>query len=84
MSSAFSCLRKKNRQALFTREDLHYITTLTSKASLNLENHLLYESVYNNVFDTFKSLIASIQVRDQYTEEHCQRVTHWRCGSPWP
>jgi putative nucleotidyltransferase with HDIG domain len=49
--------------------------SLTKRASLNLENKLLYESLYANVLDTFKSLIASIQIRDQYTEEHSMRVT---------
>lgn len=69
------CIRKKSNRGVFATEDLHYINCLTKKASLNLENRILYESVYNNVLDTFKSLIASIQVRDQYTEEHCTRVT---------
>ncbi len=69
------CIRKKINHELFTTKDLHYIVSLTKRASLNLENRLLYESVYNNVLDTFKSIIASIQVRDHYTEEHCFRVT---------
>jgi response regulator RpfG family c-di-GMP phosphodiesterase len=69
------CIRKKSNRGLFSTEDLHYISSLTKKAALNLENSILYESVYNNVLATFKSLIASIQVRDHYTEEHCTRVT---------
>ena len=69
------CIRKKANRESFTTKDLHYIVSLTKRASLNLENKILYESVYNNVLDTFRSLIASIQVRDQYTEEHCTRVT---------
>jgi len=69
------CIRKKINRELFTEKDLHYIVSLTKRASLNLENKILYESVYNNVLDTFRSLVASIQVRDQYTEEHCLRVT---------
>jgi HD-GYP domain-containing protein (c-di-GMP phosphodiesterase class II) len=38
---------------------------------------VLYESVYANLLDTFKSLVASIQVRDHYTEQHCGRVADW-------
>jgi putative nucleotidyltransferase with HDIG domain len=68
------CVRKKRHMGSFTIKDLHYIVSLTRRASLNLENLVLYESVYNNVLETFKSLLASIQVRDHYTEEHCVRV----------
>jgi len=69
------CIRKKVNRELFTAKDLQYIVSLTKRASLNLENRILYESVYSNVLDTFKALIASVQVRDHYTEEHCFRVT---------
>jgi response regulator RpfG family c-di-GMP phosphodiesterase len=69
------CVRKKMHRELFTAKDLHYIISLTKRASLNIENRILYESVYNNVLDTFRSLIASIQLRDHYTEEHSFRVT---------
>jgi len=67
-------VRKKRGLSGFTRNDLHHISSLAKRASLNLENKVLYESVYNNLLDTFKSLVASIQMRDHYTEQHCQRV----------
>lgn len=59
----------------FTREDLGYIRTLGQRASLNLENKILYESLYTSILDTFKSLIASIHLRDNYTERHSTHVT---------
>jgi response regulator RpfG family c-di-GMP phosphodiesterase len=68
------CIRKKVNHALFTTKDLHYIINLTKRASLNIENQMLYESIYSNVLDTFRSLVASVQMRDHYTEEHCFRV----------
>ncbi|TSA38394.1 MAG: response regulator [Porphyromonadaceae bacterium] len=68
------CIRRKGHLDPFTAKDLHYVVSLTRRASLNLENTVLYESVYNNVLDTFKSLLTSIQARDHYTEEHCSRV----------
>jgi len=68
------CVRRKGHLEPFAAKDLHYVVSLTRRASLNLENQVLYESVYNNVLDTFKSLLTSIQVRDHYTEEHCSRV----------
>jgi putative nucleotidyltransferase with HDIG domain len=69
-----SVRRKKNRE-IFNKKDLHHILSLTKRASLNLENKILYESIYSNIMDTLKSLISSIQARDHYTEEHSQRVT---------
>jgi response regulator RpfG family c-di-GMP phosphodiesterase len=69
------CIRKKINRELFTVKDLQYVVSLTKRASMNLENRILYESVYNNVLDTFRSLVASVQLRDQYTEEHSSRVT---------
>ncbi|MDI9570928.1 MAG: response regulator [Pseudomonadota bacterium] len=74
-------IRKKKNRGVFTSKDLHYLSSLTKRASLNLENKVLYESLYANVLDTFKSLIASIQLRDHYTEEHCHRVTAYAVGT---
>lgn len=68
-------IRKKNNRQVFDKKDLHHILSLTKRASLNLENKILYESIYSNIMDTLKSLISSIQARDHYTEEHSQRVT---------
>ena len=68
-------VRKRQNRGIFNAKDLQYILTLTKRSSLNLENKVLYESIYANVMDTFKSLVASIQVRDSYTEEHSKRVT---------
>jgi len=68
-------IRKKGGGERFTKKELDYILTLTKRASLNVENKILYESLYRSLLDTFKSLVASIQVRDSYTEEHSYRVT---------
>jgi response regulator RpfG family c-di-GMP phosphodiesterase len=68
-------IRKKKNREVFSKKDLHHILSLTKRASLNLENKILYESIYFNIMDTLKSLISSIQARDQYTEEHSRRVT---------
>lgn len=67
-------VRKKRGLGVFTKNELHNVSSLSKRASLNLENKVLYESVYANLLDTFKSLVASVQMRDHYTEQHCQRV----------
>lgn len=58
----------------FGEKELSYLTSLAKRASLNLENSVLYESLFNNILETFRSLINSIQARDFYTEEHSLRV----------
>jgi putative nucleotidyltransferase with HDIG domain len=68
-------IRKKKNREVFSKKDLHHILSLTKRASLNLENKILYESIYSNILDTLKSLISSIQARDHYTEEHSRRAT---------
>ena len=68
-------IRKKRNAGIFTRNDLHQILSLAKRASLNLENKMLYESIYQNMTSTLMALIASIQARDHYTEEHSGRVT---------
>jgi response regulator RpfG family c-di-GMP phosphodiesterase len=68
-------IRKKKNREIFSKKDLHHILSLTKRASLNLENKILYESIYSNIMDTLKSLVSSIQVRDHYTEEHSRRAT---------
>ncbi|HPC00582.1 MAG TPA: response regulator [Syntrophales bacterium] len=67
--------RKRKNRGVFRTRDLKYLTSLAKRASLNLENKLLYESLYQNILNTCKSLIDSIQLRDHYTQEHCRRVT---------
>jgi response regulator RpfG family c-di-GMP phosphodiesterase len=68
-------IRKKSTGGAFTKKDLHQILSLAKRASLNLENKILYESMYENLTSTFMALVAAIQVRDHYTEEHSSRVT---------
>lgn len=59
----------KNRNgACFTDQDLHVILSLARRASLNLENKVLYETLYTNIAETFRALVTSIQARDQYTD----------------
>mgnify|MGYP001107750923 CR=1 FL=1 len=59
----------------FTQKDLNYISSLSKRASLNIENRMLYESVFTSIMDTFMSLIHSIHARDHYTERHSINVS---------
>jgi response regulator RpfG family c-di-GMP phosphodiesterase len=55
--------------------DIFFLKLIAEKASTQIENRMLYESLFENVFQTLTSLIAAIQKRDSYTENHCHRVT---------
>ena len=59
----------------FTEEDLYLLLTLAKKGALRIENTILYESIYNNLIDTLKTMINAIEARDMYTRTHSQRVT---------
>lgn len=59
----------------FGQEDVKLLQTLARKASLNIENTILYESMYTNLINTLQSLVAAIEARDRYTQQHSQRVT---------
>ncbi|MCX5844394.1 MAG: response regulator [Deltaproteobacteria bacterium] len=67
-------LSGKSNEHVYSERDLYYVQSIANRASLNIENRLLYESLYTNLLSTFQSLAKSIQARDHYTEEHSVRV----------
>jgi putative nucleotidyltransferase with HDIG domain len=70
-------LWKERNGTCFSDQDLYVILSLAKRASLNLENKVLYETLYTNIAETFRALVASIQARDQYTERHSESVTRF-------
>ncbi len=59
----------------FGEESLFLLHLLAERASLTVENLLLYESVNLNLHATLKALVRSLEAKDPYTKEHSQRVT---------
>ena len=59
----------------FTEKDLYYLSFMTNKASYAIENILLYENIYDNLFSTLYAFVKAIEVKDPYTEQHSNRVT---------
>ncbi|OPY02782.1 MAG: Cyclic di-GMP phosphodiesterase response regulator RpfG [Syntrophorhabdus sp. PtaB.Bin047] len=55
--------------------DAFFLRLIAEKASTQIENRMLYESLFENILHTLKSLIIAITKRDLYTEGHCKRVT---------
>jgi response regulator RpfG family c-di-GMP phosphodiesterase len=68
--------RKKN----VSEEDLYFLKFIADKASMQIENRMLYESLFESVLHTLTSLIIAINRRDMYTEGHCKRVAHMCLG----
>ncbi len=61
----------------FSEEDLFTLHLLVERASLNVENLILYESILLNLHSTLKALVTTLEAKDPYTKEHSQRVTDW-------
>jgi len=69
--------RKMNgvRKNAFPESDIFFLKLIAEKASTQIENRMLYESLFESVLHTLTSLISAINKRDLYTEGHCKRVT---------
>jgi response regulator RpfG family c-di-GMP phosphodiesterase len=63
------------RNGRFQDSDIFFLRLIAEKASTQIENRMLYESLFESVLHTLRSLIVAINKRDWYTEGHCKRVT---------
>ncbi len=61
----------------FTDGEISLVLTFAKKAAQRIENNALYEVFYNNLTNTLKSLVSSIEARDPYTQRHSDRVTRY-------
>lgn len=61
----------------FNEEDKALLRALAQRASLAIENKMLYEGIYSTVTETLFSLVSIIEARDPCTKDHSQRVTQW-------
>jgi response regulator RpfG family c-di-GMP phosphodiesterase len=59
----------------FDEGEALFLLTLVKRAALNIENSLLYETLYNNLIDTLQCLVTTLEAKDYYTQRHSQRVT---------
>ncbi len=64
-------------QRVALEEALFLINLLAERASLTVENLLLYESISMNLLATLKALVQSLEAKDAYTRQHSQRVTQF-------
>jgi len=68
-------LSNKADGTAFTDDEVSLAITFAKKVAMRIENNALYEVFYNNLINTLKSLVMSIEARDSYTKQHSERVT---------
>ncbi len=59
----------------YTRDDVALIENLAKKTSIKVENLALYENLINSMLQGVTSLVKAINAKDNYTMNHCKRVT---------
>ncbi len=69
------CLSGKAGSTGFSDDDIYLAIDFARKTASRIENNALYEVFFNNLVDTLKSLIATVEARDSYTKQHSERVT---------
>ncbi len=74
-SLGFLCITNRVDGFNFKEDEIQLALTFIHKLSLRLENNTLYEITYNNLINTLKTLILTIEARDRYTKNHSERVT---------
>ncbi len=60
----------------FDEGEVLLLLSLARKAALNIENSILYESLYNNLINTLQCLVSTLEAKDHYTQKHSERVTN--------
>jgi response regulator RpfG family c-di-GMP phosphodiesterase len=67
--------RGQAKRFSFLDRDVLFLKQIVEKASIQIENRMLYESLFENILHTLTSLVTAVNRRDLYTEGHCKRVT---------
>lgn len=69
-------ISKPSPEHLFSHREIQLLEKMVAKCSLTLENHALYEGLYDNLIDTLRSLVMAVEAKDLYTKDHSRRVTN--------
>ncbi len=61
----------------FCETDVNLLCTIAGQVSIAVENARLYKALEGNCFNIVRSLAASLEAKDQYTNGHSQRVSEY-------
>jgi len=70
-------ISSRDIEAEIAHEYLFLLHILSERASLTVENILLYDSLFMNLHATLRALVRSLEAKDPYTKLHSERVTQW-------
>ena len=71
------CVSSPDIDSKSAHEYLFLLHVLSERASLTIENILLYDSLFMNLHATLRALVRSLEAKDPYTKLHSERVTQW-------
>lgn len=74
---AIIAIGDKADSPFFTDDEIALALSFIKKVVLKIENNALYDIFFNNLANTLKSLVTSIEARDPYTKDHSVRVTKY-------
>ncbi len=70
-------ISSRDIEAEIAHEYLFLLHILSERASLTVENILLYDTLFMNLHATLRALVRSLEAKDPYTKLHSERVTQW-------
>jgi len=66
----------KDRSRVFTKNDLSLFETFSNEISIALKNYQLITKIKENVIQTLKAFVATIDAKDNYTKNHSQNISN--------
>jgi len=77
VKGVLSCEKMLDHTGPFTKENLDLMTTISTQASVAIENANLYNDLLDLYLHTIQSLAAAIDAKDSYTHGHSRRVMYF-------
>jgi len=70
-----NCERDLYKKGPYSPENLDFLETIASQATVAIQNARLYHNLLNVYLETIRALAAAIDAKDSYTHGHSRRVT---------